>query len=97
MDRAERQSSIWIRRECFEFYWECVSTRTATRFRNQSDSFALEAKILDFMNQSDMLELFPSQLEVMKAGRSDLVEKILARVGWTVVGWDVEPCIEDQA
>ncbi|KAH7301051.1 hypothetical protein KP509_23G010100 [Ceratopteris richardii] len=61
------------------------------------DSFALEAEILEFMNQSDRPELFPSQSELMKAGRSDLVEKILARGGWMVAGWDVEPCIENQA
>lgn len=50
----------------------------------------LETKILEFMDNSERPELFPSRSELMKAGRSDLLEGILSKGGWMVAGWDME-------
>ncbi|KAI5079512.1 hypothetical protein GOP47_0004991 [Adiantum capillus-veneris] len=61
------------------------------------ESLDLESQILDFMNQSQMPDLFPARSELLRAGRSDLVEAILGKGGWMVAGWDLEPDMEEQA
>ncbi|MCO5597881.1 hypothetical protein L7F22_051966 [Adiantum nelumboides] len=61
------------------------------------ESLDLESQILDFMDQSENPDLFPSRSQLLKAGRFDLVEAILAKGGWMVAGWDLEPDPEEQA
>ncbi|MCO5571901.1 hypothetical protein L7F22_025650 [Adiantum nelumboides] len=60
------------------------------------ESLDLESQILDFMDHSENPDLFPSRSQLLKAGRFDLVEAILAKGGWMVAGWDLEPDTEEQ-
>ncbi|KAJ4960016.1 hypothetical protein NE237_019926 [Protea cynaroides] len=51
---------------------------------------ALEAEILEFMRKSDNPAVFPTKLDLIGAGRMDLVEAIAKRGGWLASGWDLE-------
>lgn len=74
----------------------CVQKLTRGDSYQEEESLDLESDILEFMDNSETPELFPSRSELMKAGRSDLEEAILAKGGWMVAGWDMEPSIEEQ-
>lgn len=50
----------------------------------------LEAEIMDFMAKSEKPTMFPTQDELMRAGRLDLVDAIKKRGGWYSLGWDEE-------
>ncbi|KAL9272154.1 PTST homolog 2, chloroplastic-like protein [Drosera capensis] len=50
----------------------------------------LEGKIVEFMNGSKKPDKFPTRKELIEAGRLDLVEGIVNRGGWMVLGWDVD-------
>ncbi|CAL5431096.1 unnamed protein product [Camellia sinensis] len=49
----------------------------------------LEAEILEFMNESEKPEVFPTKKELVDAGRMDLVEAIVKKGGWLSLGWDL--------
>ncbi|XP_019164781.1 PREDICTED: uncharacterized protein LOC109160963 isoform X2 [Ipomoea nil] len=50
----------------------------------------LEARILEFMRNSEKPGAFPSRKELEEAGRFDLVEAIRRKGGWFLLGWDSE-------
>nr|GMD19599.1 protein ptst, chloroplastic [Ipomoea batatas] len=50
----------------------------------------LEARILEFMRDSEKPGAFPSRKELEEAGRFDLVEAIRRKGGWFLLGWDSE-------
>ncbi|GAB2262438.1 hypothetical protein Droror1_Dr00003435 [Drosera rotundifolia] len=50
----------------------------------------LEGEIVEFMNGSKKPDKFPTRKELIEAGRLDLVEGIVKRGGWMVLGWDVD-------
>ncbi|XP_039040002.1 protein PTST homolog 2, chloroplastic-like isoform X5 [Hibiscus syriacus] len=57
---------------------------------------ALEAEILRFMRNSDKPEAFPSQKELLDAGRMDLVERIKRQGGWLAMGWDLDDDMDNR-
>ncbi|KAL8518820.1 hypothetical protein ACS0TY_009971 [Phlomoides rotata] len=48
----------------------------------------LEAEIMDFMAKSERPTMFPTKVELMRAGRLNLVDAIKKRGGWYSLGWD---------
>jgi hypothetical protein len=48
----------------------------------------LEFKVLHFMETSGNPFSFPTQSQLLEAGRGDLVEAILHEGGWLASGWD---------
>ncbi|KAL2632408.1 hypothetical protein R1flu_017094 [Riccia fluitans] len=71
-------------------------TVTAARRRNNSRKLEgsggvnvdLELEILAFMLQSGKSDSFPTREELIKAGRQELVEAIVAEGGWLASGWE---------
>jgi hypothetical protein len=49
----------------------------------------LEDEILEFMQNSNNPERFPSKEELVKAGRLDLAEAIVKEGGWLSYGWNL--------
>ena len=49
----------------------------------------LEFEVLRFMETSKNPFSFPTQSELMEAGRNDLVDAILRKGGWLASGWDL--------
>ena len=56
----------------------------------------LEFEVLQFMETSKNPFSFPTQSELMKSGRNDLVDAILQRGGWLASGWDLNHCADDK-
>ena len=52
----------------------------------------LEFEVFQFMETSENPFSFPTQSELLKAGRDDLVDAILREGGWLASGWDSNPC-----
>ncbi|XP_010551498.1 PREDICTED: uncharacterized protein LOC104822093 isoform X2 [Tarenaya hassleriana] len=50
----------------------------------------LEAEILEFMKNSEKPDMFPTKKDLIRSGRSDLVEGILNQGGWLAMGWDMD-------
>ncbi|XP_057852986.2 protein PTST homolog 2, chloroplastic isoform X2 [Cryptomeria japonica] len=48
----------------------------------------LEEEVFQFMEVSEKPNHFPTKQELLDAGRSDLVSKILTQGGWLAAGWD---------
>ncbi|KAL0372431.1 UNVERIFIED_CONTAM: protein PTST2, chloroplastic [Sesamum calycinum] len=62
----------------------------------------LDEEIIGFMGKSEKPKMFPTEEELLRAGRMDLVEAIKKRGGWYSLGWDeanvggnVEEAMED--
>ena len=49
----------------------------------------LEFEVFRFMETSKNPFSFPTQSELMEAGRNDLVDAILRKGGWLASGWDL--------
>ncbi|KAJ8760937.1 hypothetical protein K2173_021975 [Erythroxylum novogranatense] len=75
-------------RDCF---WACSTfvRRSKKGWESEGDS-ALEAEILEFMNDSENPKAFPTKKQLIDAGRFDLVESILKQGGWLAMGWDLD-------
>ncbi|KAK2428725.1 protein PTST, chloroplastic [Trifolium repens] len=68
--------------------WSC--SRFLTRCKDwEGDFSSLEDEILEFMQNSDNPERFPSKEELVKAGRLDLAEAIVKEGGWLSYGWNL--------
>ncbi|CAJ2647836.1 unnamed protein product [Trifolium pratense] len=68
--------------------WSC--SRVLTRCKNWDGEFSsLEDEILEFMQNSDNPERFPTKEELVKAGRLDLAEAIVKEGGWLSYGWNL--------
>ncbi|KAK7309559.1 hypothetical protein RJT34_06385 [Clitoria ternatea] len=50
---------------------------------------SLESEILNFMQNSDKPDFFPSKEQLVAAGRVDLVNAIANEGGWLALGWDL--------
>ncbi|KAH9327324.1 hypothetical protein KI387_007502, partial [Taxus chinensis] len=50
----------------------------------------LEEEVFQFMEESEKPNHFPSKHELLSAGRSDLVARIMTHGGWLAAGWDSE-------
>lgn len=69
-------------------YWPC--SRFLRRCKDWVGDFSsLEAEVLEFMQNSNNPEAFPTKEELVAAGRVDLVEAIVKRGGWLAYGWDL--------
>ncbi|KAL0327206.1 UNVERIFIED_CONTAM: protein PTST2, chloroplastic [Sesamum angustifolium] len=62
----------------------------------------LDEEIIEFMGKSEKPKMFPTEEELLRAGRMDLVEAIKKRGGWYSLGWgeanvggNVEEAMED--
>ncbi|XP_059648895.1 protein PTST homolog 2, chloroplastic [Cornus florida] len=71
--RRRRYGSSWC---CWCKDWE------------SEGDLALEAEILEFMENSKKPAVFPTKKELVDGGRMDLVEAIVTRGGWLSLGWD---------
>uniref|UniRef100_A0A2P2KKM6 Uncharacterized protein MANES_01G191800 n=1 Tax=Rhizophora mucronata TaxID=61149 RepID=A0A2P2KKM6_RHIMU len=69
--------------------WGCAGffVRSCKKGRESGGELALEAEILEFMENSDAPEAFPSKKQLIDAGRLDLVVRILKQGGWLAFGW----------
>ncbi|XP_011071037.1 uncharacterized protein LOC105156567 isoform X1 [Sesamum indicum] len=50
----------------------------------------LDGEIIKFMEKSEKPKMFPTEEELLRAGRMDLVEAIKKMGGWYSLGWDEE-------
>ncbi|CAH9115274.1 unnamed protein product [Cuscuta europaea] len=76
-----RRGRGW-RREVSDSCW-CYGGSAST-----AGDAELEARILEFMQNSKKPGSFPTRKELEDAGRFDLVEDIKRRGGWFSLGWD---------
>eukprot|EP01018_Ginkgo_biloba_P021493 Gb_37906 [translate_table: standard] len=51
---------------------------------------SLEKEIFEFMQASGKPDDFPTKGDLLRAGRSDLVNAIIAEGGWLTAGWDLD-------
>ncbi|KAK1362124.1 hypothetical protein POM88_046598 [Heracleum sosnowskyi] len=56
----------------------------------------LEAEILEFMNNSEKPDKFPTKKELIDGGRIDLVEAIIKTGGWFSLGWETDDDESDE-
>lgn len=69
-------------------YWSC--SRFLTRCKDWVDDFSsLEEELLEFMQNSENPERFPTKEELIRGGRVDLVEAIVKEGGWLSYGWNL--------
>ncbi|XP_027361317.1 protein PTST homolog 2, chloroplastic [Abrus precatorius] len=69
-------------------YWSC--SRFLRRCKDsEGELSSLESQILEFMQNSDKPEAFPTKEELVAAGRVDLVHAIADEGGWLAFGWDL--------
>lgn len=57
------------------------------RWEGEGD-LVLELEVLEFMKNLKNLDRFFSRREMIEVGRVDLVEVILKRGGWMLMGWE---------
>ncbi|XP_042425820.1 protein PTST homolog 2, chloroplastic-like [Zingiber officinale] len=62
----------------------------ADAFEAGKRSANVEAEIYEFMQNSAKPTDFPTKLELVAAGRADLVEAVVAQGGWLAFGWDLD-------
>ncbi|KAK7307145.1 hypothetical protein VNO77_39956 [Canavalia gladiata] len=69
--------------------WSCSGgfLRRCKDWRGEFSS--LESEILEFMQNSDKPQAFPTKEELVAAGRVDLVHAIANEGGWLAFGWDL--------
>ncbi|KAJ8773746.1 hypothetical protein K2173_006396 [Erythroxylum novogranatense] len=80
------------RREYRDSCWDCFGgfvMRCRKGWESEGGS-ALEAEILEFMENSENPDAFPSKKQLIDAGRLDLVESIVKQGGWLAMGWDLD-------
>ncbi|XP_010498972.1 PREDICTED: uncharacterized protein LOC104776573 isoform X2 [Camelina sativa] len=57
---------------------------------DSDESKDLESEVLEFMKNSERPGMFPSQKDLIRSGRFDLVERIVNQGGWLSMGWDLD-------
>ncbi|KAE9605494.1 hypothetical protein Lal_00025015 [Lupinus albus] len=70
--------------------------RKKKKNREEVDSSFLEEEILEFMQNSNNPNVFPTREELVAAGRVDLVEAIVKEGGWFTLGWDLNEGVSQE-
>jgi len=76
---VNRYKGLWL--SCTGFLRRCKDW--------DGEFSSLESQILDFMQNTDKPEVFPTKEELVAAGRVDLVNAIVNEGGWLAFGWDL--------
>ncbi|KAH1259962.1 hypothetical protein AAZX31_02G021300 [Glycine max] len=77
--KVNRYKGLWL--SCTGFLRRCKDW--------DGEFSSLESQILDFMQNTDKPEVFPTKEELVAAGRVDLVNAIVNEGGWLAFGWDL--------
>ncbi|KAI6680941.1 hypothetical protein NL676_034822 [Syzygium grande] len=74
----------------FDFNPRTRRRARAERNGEREGNWDLEDEIIEFMRDSEHLDLFPTKKQLIDAERMDLVEAVTRQGGWLSLGWNLD-------
>ncbi|KAI4314222.1 hypothetical protein L6164_027155 [Bauhinia variegata] len=77
-------------KSCKGLHWDYSGFLRRCKDLDSEEDFYLEPEILEFMKNSENPEAFPTERELVAAGRMDLLAAIIKKGYWPCLGWNLD-------